>query len=78
MRVYRAGDTVKGALLAAGGDLSADSDANVSVGDTLGSNDDGALKATTTAGAGVAEANEALDNSGASAGDRVRIDVEVL
>jgi len=78
VRIYRSGDTVKGALLAAGGDLSADSDANVSVGDTLGSNDDGALKATSTAGAGVAEANEALDNSGASAGDRVRIDVEVL
>jgi hypothetical protein len=78
VRVYRSGDTVKGALLAAGGDLASASDATVGVGDTLGTNDDGALKATSTAGAGVATANEALDNSGASAGDRVRIDVEVL
>lgn len=78
VRVYRSGDTVKGALLAAGGDLASASDATVGVGDTLGANDDGALKATSAAGAGVATANEALDNSGASAGDRVRIDVEVL
>jgi hypothetical protein len=78
VRVYRSGDTVKGALLAAGGDLASASDANVSLGDTLGSNDDGSLKATTTAGAGLAVPNEAVDNSGASAGDRVRIDVEVL
>jgi len=78
VRIFRRGDTVKGALLAAGGDLASAGDADVSVGDTLGSNDDGSLKATSTAGAGVAEANEALDNSGASAGDRVRIDVEVL
>jgi len=78
VRVYRSGDTVKGALLAAGGDLASSSNANVSVGDTLGANDDGALKATSTGGAGVATANEAIDNSGASAGDRVRIDVEVL
>lgn len=78
VRVFRAGDTVKGALLAAGADLSASADANVSPGDTLGSNDDGALKATTTAGAGVAVAREAVDNSGASANDRARILVEVL
>lgn len=78
VRVFRSGDTIKGALLASGADLAAASDANVSPGDTLGTNDDGSLKATTTAGAGLAEATEAVDNSGASAGDRARIDVEVL
>lgn len=78
VRVFRSGDTVKGALLAAGGDLATAGDADVSVGDTLGSSDDGSLKATSTGGAGVATANEAVDNSGAAAGDRARIDVEVL
>jgi len=78
VRVFRSGDTVKGALLAAGGDLASSGDANVSAGDTLGSNDDGSLKATSTGGAGVAVANESIDNSGAAAGERARIDVEVL
>jgi len=78
VRVFRSGDTVKGALLAAGGDLTTASNADVSAGDTLGSNDDGSLKATSTAGAGVAVAAEAVDNSGAAGGERTRIDVEVL
>jgi len=78
VRVFRSGDTVKGALLAAGGDLATAGNADVSPGDTLGSNDDGALKATSTAGAGLAVANEAIDNSGAAGGERARIDVEVL
>lgn len=78
VRVFRSGDTVKGALLAAGADLTTAGNADISPGDTLGSSDDGSLKATSTGGAGVAEANEAIDNSGAAAGERVRIDVEVL
>jgi hypothetical protein len=78
VRVYRRGDTVKGALLAAGGDLGTAAEADVSHGDTLGAASDGSLKATSAAGAGVAVASEAIDNSGAAAGDRARIDVEVL
>lgn len=78
VRVFRPGDTVKGALLASGNDLTAAADADVSPGDRLGSNDDGALKATTTAGAAVAVAREAVDNSGAAAGERARLTVEVL
>jgi len=78
VRVFTSGETVQNALLAAGGDLASASNANVSPGDTLGSNDDGSLKVTTTAGAGVAVAREANDNSGASAGNRARLTVEVL
>jgi hypothetical protein len=77
-RVFRAGDTIKGALLASGTDLSTASEANVSVGDTLGVSSDGSLKVTSTAGAAVAVAVEAIDNSGAAAGERARIEVEVL
>lgn len=78
VRIFRRGDTVKGALLASGADLSTAADADVSGGTPLGSSDDGSLKATTTAGAAVAVADEAVDNSGAAAGERARINVEVL
>jgi len=78
LRIFRPGDTVTGALLAAGGDLATAGDANVSPGDRLGTNDDGSLKLTTTGGAAVAVAREAIDNSGAAAGNRARILVEVL
>jgi len=78
VRVFRAGDTVKGALLASGTDLTTAANADVTPGDTLGSYDDGSLKATSTGGAGIAVATEAIDNSGAAAGERARIDVEVL
>jgi hypothetical protein len=78
VRVFTTGETVQNALLASGSDLASASDANVSPGDRLGTNDDGSLKITTTGGAAVAVAREANDNSGASAGDRARLNVEVL
>ncbi|SNZ18159.1 hypothetical protein SAMN06269185_3270 [Natronoarchaeum philippinense] len=78
VRVFTAGETVQNALLASGSDLATASNANVSPGDRLGSNDDGSLKITTTGGAAVAVAREANDNSGAAAGERARLNVEVL
>jgi hypothetical protein len=78
VRVFTAGETVQNALLAAGADLAAGSDANVSPGDRLGTSDDGSLKITTTGGAALAVAREAVDNSGAAAGEWARINVEVL
>ncbi|SFR42159.1 hypothetical protein SAMN04487947_1231 [Halogeometricum rufum] len=73
--VLRSGDTAQNALLASGTDLSAAADADISAGDILGSYSDGSLKATTTAGAGLLVATEAVDNSGAAAGERARINV---
>lgn len=78
VRVFTAGERVQNALLAAGADLTTAANANVSPGDRLGTNDDGSLKATTTAGAALAVAREANDNSGAAAGNRARLTVEVL
>lgn len=78
VRVFDSGETVQNALLASGADLATASEANVSPGDRLGTNDDGSLKVTTTAGAALAVAREANDNSGAAAGDLARLDVEVL
>jgi hypothetical protein len=77
-RVFDSGEEVENALLAAGGDLGTSSEADVSVGDKLAFNDDGTLKEATTAGAEVAVALEANNNSGASAGNPVRIRVEVI
>jgi hypothetical protein len=77
-RVYRPGDLVENALLAAGGDLATASEATVTVGDPLAFNDDGSLKLATVAGAEEAQAREDVDNSGAAAGERARISVEVL
>jgi len=81
-RVGRAGDTFDNARLAAGGDLGTAADANISVGDKLAitneNGETGVLKSASTAGAEVAIALEAVDNSGASAGDVARIHVEVL
>ena len=77
-RIYRPGDTVENALLAAGGDLATASEATITVGDPLAFNDDGSLKLATVAGAEEAQAREDVDNSGAAAGDRARISVEVL
>lgn len=74
----RSGDEVQNALLASGADLTTAGNADVSVGDTLGFNDDGTLKVTTTAGAGAFVALEAVDNSTANAGDWARINVEAL
>lgn len=78
IEVFDSGETVQNALLAAGSDLTTASNATVSPGDRLGSNDDGSLKLTTTGGAAVAVARESVDNSGAAAGEFARINVEVL
>jgi len=79
-RVY-AGQ-VQNLLLANGGDLASDSDANVSYDDVLGANDDGAVKNTTATDAALFRAREAVDNSGGSGsegpGDMKRITGEVL
>jgi hypothetical protein len=78
LRVYRSGDTIQNLLLAAGSDLASASDANISPGDTLGTNDDGAVKATTTAAAGFAVAEDDVDNSGAGAGETGRVYARVI
>lgn len=78
VRVFTRGETVQNALLAAGSDLATASNATVSPGDRLGTNDDGSLKITTTGGAALAVAREAKDNSGAASGNRARLTVEVL
>lgn len=77
-RVYRRGDVVENALLAAGGDLETASQATVTPGDALAFYSDGSLKISGTAGAEVAIAREAEDNSSASAGSHARLSVEVL
>lgn len=76
--VAQAGDEIENALLASGNDLATASEANISDGDLLAFNDDGSLKEATTAGAAVARALEAVDNSSASSGSRARIAIEVL
>lgn len=77
-RVFRAGDVVENALLAAGGDLATASQATVTPGDVLAFYSDGSLKVSATAGAEVAIAREAVDNSSAASGERARLSVEVL
>lgn len=76
------GARVQNALIADGGVLSSSGDANISYDDALASNDDGALKKSSTAGSIMARAREAVDNSGGS-GDQggisaKRIDLEVV
>jgi len=82
IRVFRSGDTVKGALLAAGGDLATASDATATPGDTLGTNDDGTLQITTAAGSVLCRARGAVDNStgggGEGGADAARLTVEVI
>lgn len=80
-RVY-AGE-VQGALLANGNDLSSSSEANVSYDNVIASNDDGAIKQSSSAAdATFARAREAVDNqSGGGSdgpGDMKRIRIEVL
>lgn len=66
------------ALLAAGADLAAGSDANISQYEDLASAGDGTLRSTeTTAGSTFAHSREANDNSAAAAGETVRLIVEV-
>jgi hypothetical protein len=62
-QVLRSGDTVQNGLLADGTTLGVAADATVSYGEALGTSDDGTLKATATAGAIIARALEAVDNS---------------
>ena len=80
-QVMRPGDEVQNALLADGGVLASASDADVSIGDGLGTNDDGTVKVSTTAGSIFAEAIEAVDNSTGGGGeggvDAARISFEV-
>jgi hypothetical protein len=65
--------------LIAGGDATAGSDANVSVGDVMApSGTDGTIEAAGTNSNGSFEAVEAVDNSGASSGDHVRLKVEAI
>lgn len=71
-------EVVQNALLAAGSDLTTAANATVTPGDRLGTNDDGSLKLTTTGGAALGVAREAVDNSGAAAGEHARVIVEVL
>lgn len=65
--------------VAGGSNLATASNANISVGDTLGSGangDNGALRSGVTAGNEMFEALEAVDNS--SSGSKARIRVEVI
>jgi len=78
IEVFDSGEAVQNALLASGSDLATASDATVTPGDRLGTNDDGSLKLTTTGGAAVAVARESVDNSGAASGEHARLIVEVL
>lgn len=65
--------------LVSGTDASASADANVSVGDVLApSGTAGTLEAAGSDANGKFQAIEAVDNSGASAGDHVRIKVEAI
>jgi hypothetical protein len=65
--------------LIAGGDATASSDANVSVGDVLApSGTDGTLEAAGSNSNGSFVAVEAVDNSGASSGSHNRLKVEAI
>jgi hypothetical protein len=86
---FRSGDEVENAFVASGTDLTNDAgvgggttagsaQATVTVGDSLAFYSDGSLKVAQDPSAAVAEATEAVDNSGAAAGERARISVEVL
>lgn len=78
-RMYRTGDEIKNARLAAGQNIATSGDANIQVGERLAitnENNNGVLKSASTNGAEVAMALEAVDNSGSSS--VARISVEVL
>lgn len=62
--VLRPGDEVQNGLLADGTALAASADANVSIGDKLVTYSDGSVRTGGTAGNAIAEAVEAVDNSG--------------
>ncbi len=78
MRVFRPGDTIQNAVLAAGSDLASSSDATVTYGDKVGTNDDGSVKATTTAAAALATVDDDVDNSGAASGEFERVYLRVI
>lgn len=78
-QVMRPGDEIKNARLADGQSITTSGDANIQVGERLSITNQGAngvLKSSGTAGAEVAIALEAVDNSGG--GSVTRIHVEVL
>lgn len=86
---FRRGDVVENALLASGTDLlnngtvgggssSGSGQATVEPGDSLAFFSDGSLKVAQDGAAAVAEAREMVDNSGAAAGERARLSIEVL
>lgn len=81
-QVARPGDVIQNALLADGGVLGTASNADVSIGDSLGTNDDGTVKITSTGGAVFGEALEAVDNSAGGGGeggvDAARLEFEVV
>jgi hypothetical protein len=67
------------ARLVAGGDATAGSDANVTVGDVLApSGTDGTLELAGTEANASFQAVEAVDNSGAASGEHARIRVEAI
>jgi hypothetical protein len=75
--VCQPGCEVQNALLADGTGLATSAEANVSYDDRLGSSSDGSLKNTSTAGATLCRAREAVDNSGGG-GDQGGISAERL
>lgn len=87
--VFQRGDVVENALLASGTDLadngtvgggsgSGSAQATVEPGDKLAFFSDGSLKVAQDQAAAVAEARVAVDNSGAAAGERARLSIEVI
>lgn len=77
-RIFRSGDTIQNAVLAAGGDLATASEATVTYGDKVGTYSDGSVKATSTAGAALAVVDDDVDNSGAAAGEHDRVYLRVI
>jgi hypothetical protein len=81
-QVLRPGDEVQNGLLADGTSTPATSDADVSIGDKLVCFSDGSVRAGGTGGNAIAEATEAVDNSGGSGTEggisAARISFEVI
>lgn len=65
-QVFRPGDEIQNGLLADGTAITTAANANVSVGDKLVTYSDGSVRTGGTAGNAIAEATEAVDNSGGS------------
>lgn len=87
--VFQRGDVVENALVASGQDLadnetvggaagSGSGQATIEAGDSLAFFSDGTLKVAQDGAAAVAEAREAVDNSGAASGEYGRVSIEAL